>query len=263
MIKALFTAATGMQAQQMLVDNTANNLANVNTTGFKRSQVEFQDLLYDTRRTAGTQGATGQEVPTGIQLGSGTKVSGISKIFTPGTMENTGNQLDLAIQGDGFFRIQLPSGEFRFTRDGAFRQNSGGQLVTADGFLLTPPVNLPQDTISITVGTDGTVSVVTGGAANVSTTVGNIQLSRFANPAGLTAEGRNLFNASTASGQPQQGNPGTGGMGTLQQGFLERSNVEVVTELVRLITAQRAFEVSSRAIRTSDSMLETSNAIVR
>ncbi len=263
MIKALYTAATGMQAQQTAVDNAANNLANVDTNGYKRSSLQFQDLIYQTVRSPGTQGATGLEVPTGIQIGSGVKVSAIGKIFTEGVLENTSNELDIAIEGPGFFQILLPSGEFRYTRDGAFRLNSNGQLVTADGYLLQPPIAIPNDTLSVTVGTDGTVSVVTAGAPNAATVVGNISTTRFSNPAGLRAEGRNLFAETTASGAPITGTPGQNGLGTLQQGFLERANVSVVTELIQLITAQRAFEASQRAILTSDRLLETTNSIVR
>ncbi len=263
MIKALFTSASGMLAQQTVVDTTANNLANVDTTGFKRSQVEFQDLLYQTVRNPGTQGATGYEVPTGIQIGSGVRTSGITKIFSEGNLENTSNTLDMAIEGQGFFQVLMPSGEFRYTRDGSFRTNSTGQLVTADGFLLQPPVSIPTDTLSITIGTDGTVSVTTAGSPSQSQTVGNIATTRFSNPGGLRAEGRNLFSESSASGAPQQGAPGENGLGMLQQGFLERSNVQVVTEMIRLITAQRAFEASQRAVLTSDQMLQATNGMVR
>lgn len=263
MMKALFTAASGMQAQQTVVDTTANNLANVDTTGFKRSQVEFQDLLYQTVRVPGTQGATGLEVPTGIQIGSGVRTSGISKIFSAGNLENTSNEMDMSIDGQGFFQVLLPNGDFRYTRDGSFRLNSTGQLVTADGYLLQPPIAFPNDVLSTTVGTDGTVSVVTAGAPNTATVIGNISLTRFANPGGLRADGRNLFGETAASGAPLQGTPGENGLGTLQQGFLERSNVQVVTELIRLITAQRAFEASQRAVLTSDQMLQATNGMVR
>lgn len=262
-MKALFTASTGMQANQTVVDTTANNLANVDTTGFKRSQVEFQDLLYQTVRAAGTQGATGFEVPTGIQIGSGVRTSGISKIFTQGVSENTNNDFDISIQGQGFFQILMPSGDFRYTRDGSFRINSTGQMVTADGYVLQPPVQIPPDTISLTIGNDGTVSVVSAGAPTAATIVGTLSLTRFVNPSGLSADGRNLFAETTASGAPLQGIPGTNGLGSLQQGFLERSNVQVVTELIRLITAQRAFEASQRAVLTSDEMLQTTNAMIR
>lgn len=263
MIKALFTSASGMLAQQTVVDTTANNLANVDTTGFKRSQVEFQDLLYQNVRAPGTQGATGLEVPTGIQIGSGVRTAGISKIFTAGSVENTSNELDLAINGDGFFQVQMPNGETRYTRDGSFRLNSTGQLATADGFLLQPPIAFPSDTLEITVGSDGTVSVIAASAPSQAQTVGNITLARFPNRGGLRAEGRNLFSESSSSGTAQPGTPGESGLGSLQQGFLEKSNVQVVTEMIRLITAQRAFEASQRAVLTSDQMLQATNGMVR
>ena len=263
MMKALFTSATGMQAHQTVVDTTANNLANVDTSGFKRSQVEFQDLLYQTVRAPGTQGANGSEVPTGIQIGSGVRTSGISKIFSPGVVENTSADFDIAISGQGFFQIQMPDGSFRFTRDGSFRPNSLGVLVTADGYPLQPQITIPPDALSVTIGNDGTVSVVSAGSPTAATPVGNLLLSRFVNPSGLSSEGRNLFAESTASGTPLPGTPGSNGLGSLQQGFLERSNVQVVTELIRLITAQRAFEASQRAVLTSDQMLQTTNNMIR
>lgn len=263
MIKALFTSANGMRAHETVVDTTANNLANVDTTGFKRSQVEFQDLLYQTIREPGTLGSIGRQIPTGIQIGSGVRTSAITKIFTEGVLENTGNNLDIAIENDGFFQIIGPNQEPRYTRDGSFRQNSDGQLVTADGFFLQPPITLPNDTLSLTIGTDGTVSVVTAGAPEQAQIIGNITTARFINPAGLRAEGRNLFRQTEASGPAIIGTPGENGLGTLQQGFLERSNVQVVSELIQLITAQRAFEASQRAVLTSDRMLETANAMVR
>ncbi|WP_010583814.1 flagellar basal-body rod protein FlgG [Schlesneria paludicola] len=263
MMKSLYTSATGMQAHQTVVDTTANNLANVDTTGFKRSQVEFQDLLYQTVRAAGTQGAIGYEVPTGIQIGSGVRIAGTSKVFTPGVLENTNNDFDLSIQGQGFFQILMPNGEFRYTRDGSFRTNSTGNLVTADGYSINPPITIPADTLSMTVGSDGTVSVITAGAPTTATTVGNIALTRFPNPSGLSSEGRNLFAETSASGPQLQGIPGSNGLGSLTQGFLERSNVQVVTELIRLITAQRAFEASQRCVLTSDQMLQTTNNMIR
>lgn len=261
MIKSLFTSASGMLAQQTVVDTTANNLANVDTTGFKRSQVDFQDLLYQTVRAAGTQGANGSEVPTGIQIGSGVRTSGTSKIFTIGNLENTNNNFDIAINGEGFFQVALPNGDTRYTRDGSFRTNSTGQLVTADGYQLQPPIQIPTDTLSITIGSDGTVSVTN--AQSQSQSVGNILTARFPNNSGLSSEGRNLYSETTASGAAQPGTPGDNGFGSLQQGFLERSNVQVVTEMIRLITAQRAFEASQRAVLTSDQMLQVTNGMVR
>lgn len=235
----------------------------MNTTGFKRSQVEFQDLLYQTIRAPGTMGSIGRELPTGIQVGSGVRTAATTKIFSEGVLVSTDNELDMAIEGPGFFQILSPNNDFLYTRDGTFRLNSTGELVTADGFQLQPPLSIPEDTLSITIGTDGTVSVVTAGAPNTSTVIGNIQLTRFINPAGLSAEGRNLFKETRASGPAITGTPGQNGIGTLLQGFQERSNVEIVSELISLITAQRAYESGQRAVRTSDEMLEAANAIVR
>ena len=263
MIKALFTSAAGMKAQQLVVDNTANNLANVNTTGFKRSQVDFQDLLYVTKRSAGTEAAQGLQIPTGLQIGSGVRPAANTKVFSEGVLENTDNKLDVAIEGEGFLQITVPSGETRYSRDGALRLNSTGNVVTSEGYLIQPQVTLPQDALSISIGTDGTISVITAGSPNSSTTVGSLTLVRFANPAGLSSEGGNLYAESAASGSPTTGTPGQNGFGTLRQGFLERSNVEVVSELVSLIMAQRAYEINSRAIRVGDEMLSTANDITR
>lgn len=263
MIRALFTASTGMIAQQFLVDSTANNLANANTNGYKRSEVEFQDLFYLTLRQPGGEIlAAGGQNPTGLQLGNGVRVAGNTKVFTEGTLSNTGNPLDVAIQGEGFFQINFPDGTLRFTRDGAFRLNSTGQLVNADGFLLTPAITIPPETTQIVIGTDGTVSAVTPGSVTA-VTVGTIQLARFANPAGLSAEGRNLFRETAASGAPTLQQPGQGGAGLLQQGFLELSNVDVVQELINLILAQRVYEFNTRAVRVSDQMLAATVELVR
>lgn len=261
MLKALFTSATGMKAQQLMVDNTANNLANVNTTGFKRSELGFQDLLYVTHRAAGTDSAQGLQLPTGLQIGSGVRPSSNTKIFSQGTLENTDNKLDIAIEGDGFLQINLPSGLPRYTRDGALRLNSTGNLVNTEGFQVQPQITLPQDTLSVSIGTDGTVSVLTAGSPTTATVVGNMTLVRFPNPAGLSSEGSNLYSETTASGSPITGTPGADGFGAIRQGFLERSNVEVVSELVSLILAQRAYEINSRAIKVGDEMLQTSNNI--
>lgn len=262
MIRALNTAATGMVAQQVLVDNTANNLANVNTGGFKRNQIQFQDLIYTTLRAPGSEVLAGTAVPTGLQLGNGVRVAGNSKVFTEGNLQNTGNPLDMAITGEGFFQVTAPDGTTRYTRDGAFRLNAAGTLVNADGFPLTPAITIPADAISITIGTDGTVSVTTPAAA-AATVVGQITLARFANPAGLAAEGRNLFNETAASGAAVLTTPGTGGAGLIQQGFLEGSNVEVVQELVSLILAQRAYEFNTKAVRVSDEMLAATNNLIQ
>jgi flagellar basal-body rod protein FlgG len=264
MIRAFHTGASGMQAQSFNVDSIANNLANVNTTGFKRNMVAFQDLIYQTIRPPGIEVLQGVNVPSGLQVGNGVRVAANNKIFTQGTLENTLNPLDVAIEGEGFFQITFPDGTLRYTRDGGFQLNSTGQIVTADGFPLSPAITVPADTVSIAIGSDGTVSVITGAAPTTSTVVGQITLARFANPAGLFAEGRNLFRESPASGTPVTGVPGLAGNGLLRQGFLERSNVEVVQELVNLLLAQRAFEFNSRSVRVADEMLaDTAQLVVR
>lgn len=263
MIKALYTSATGMNAQSTMIDNTANNLANVNTNGFKRGQADFQDLIYINERTPGAEAAQGLQVPTGLQIGSGVRVSGITKVFTPGTMQNTANPLDVAIEGEGFFQIVLPSGETRYTRDGSFGRNAVGNLVTSDGFLINPQVTIPQEAVSIQIASDGTVSVTNAGATNTTTPVGQLTLVRFANPAGLSAEGRNLFSESASSGQPLIATPGLNGAGLLRQGFKEGSNVQAVNELINLILAQRAYEFNTRSVRTSDNMLQATTELIR
>jgi flagellar basal-body rod protein FlgG len=263
MIKALYTSATGMNAQQTVIDNTANNLANVNTNGFKRSQVDFQDLIYVTDRPPGSEAAQGLQIPTGTQVGSGVRVAGTTKLFSNGDLVNTGNSLDVAIEGDGFIQITLPSGDLRYTRDGALRLNSNGNLVNASGFLVQPQVTIPQEALSVSIGSDGTISVVTAGSSATSTIIGQLTLVRFPNEAGLSSEGGNLYNQSPASGSPIIATPGLNGTGLLQQGFLEKSNVDVVAEMVNLILAQRAYEFNTRAIRTADDMLSNTTAITR
>lgn len=263
MIRALFTSATGMNVQSTVIDNTANNLANVNTNGFKKGQADFQDLLYITEKVPGSEAAQGLSVPTGLQIGSGARVAGITKVFTPGSLTNTANPLDLAIEGEGFIQVTLPNGELRYTRDGALRLNNVGNLVTSDGFLVNPQVTIPQTAVSISVGSDGTLSVQNAGATNVSTQLGQITLVRFQNPAGLSAEGRNLFSETQSSGTPNISTPGLNGAGFIRQGYLERSNVDPVTELVSLILAQRAYEFNTRAIRTSDNMLQSTSELIR
>lgn len=263
MIRAFHTSATGMGAQQLVLDNTANNLANVNTTGFKKSQLDFQDLIYTTLRQPGADSAQGQQLPTGLQIGHGVRVAGNTRHFSVGTLEMTGNPLDVAIEGNGFFRVQAPGGGFRYTRDGAFRINANGELVTSDGFFVEPRLTIPPDASSVTVGNDGSVSVVTASSPNSSQRIGQLTLTRFANPAGLSAEGRNLFIESPASGTAQDITPGQDGAGLLRGGFLERSNVDVVQELVNLIQAQRAYEFNTKAIRVADEMLARTNELVR
>lgn len=261
MLRAFYTSATGMKAQELMIDNTANNLANINTTGFKRAMIDFADLFYVNGREPGVQVGGGQQAPTGLQIGSGVRPVGTTKIFTPGVPEQTGNPLDLAIEGEGFFRVNLPSGEVRYTRDGAIRMDGNGNLVNGDGYAMDIGVNqIPAGATNISISGTGVVTVTVDGQPNE---VGTLQLIRFANPAGLSAEGGNLFRLTPASGPEVQGPPGTNGMGLVRQSFLERSNVEVVTELVSLITAQRAYEVNSRAIRAGDEMLSVTNEIVR
>ena len=262
MIRSLWTSATGMQAQALNLDVIANNLANVNTAGFKKSRAEFQDLLYETLRPAGTSSSQDTQVPTGIQIGHGTRPSTVLKIFSQGSMENTKNELDLAIEGDGFFQIILPNGETAYTRDGAFKLDSDGRIVNSDGFALEPEISIPSDALSISVGIDGTVSVLQAGDSTPSE-IGTIELARFVNPAGLISTGRNLYITSEASGDEMTGTPGEDGLGSIAQGFLEMSNVSVVDEMVSMITAQRAYEVNSKSIQTADEMLQMANNIKR
>ncbi len=262
MIRSLWTSATGMQAQALNLDVIANNLANVNTSGFKKSRAEFQDLLYETLKPAGTSSSQDSEVPAGIQIGHGTRPSTVLKIFTQGNMENTANELDLAIEGDGFFQIILPNGETSYTRDGAFKLDSDGRIVNSDGFALEPEISIPSDALSISVGIDGTVSVLQAGDSTPSE-IGTIELARFVNPAGLISTGRNLYITSEASSDEMIGIPGEDGLGSLAQGFLEMSNVSVVDEMVNMITAQRAYETNSKSIQTADEMLQIANNIKR
>jgi flagellar basal-body rod protein FlgG len=263
MIRALFTSATGMNAQATVIDNTSNNLANVNTNGFKKGQADFQDLIYVTERVPGSEAFQGLQVPTGLQIGSGVRVAGITKVFTQGGLVNTQNPNDVAIEGQGFLQVTLPNGELRYTRDGALRLNAVGNLVTSDGFLLSPQITIPQDAVSVSIAPDGTVSVINAGATNASVNLGQITLVRFPNNAGLSAEGRNLFAETASSGAPIIATPGLNGTGLIRQGFLERSNVDVVTELVGLILAQRAYEFNTRAVRTSDNMLSATSELIR
>jgi flagellar basal-body rod protein FlgG len=234
----------------------------VNTSGFKKSRAEFQDLLYETLLPAGTASSQDTEIPAGIQLGHGTRPSTVLKIFSQGNMENTQNELDLAIEGDGFFQITLPNGETAYTRDGAFKLDSDGRIVNSDGFTMEPELAIPSDAMSISVGLDGTVSVLQAGES-IPSEIGTIELARFINPAGLISMGKNLFMPSEASGNEVIGTAGEDGMGTLAQGFLEMSNVSVVDEMVNMITAQRAYESNSKAIQAADDMLQLANNVKR
>ncbi|HEY3396387.1 MAG TPA: flagellar basal-body rod protein FlgG [Armatimonadota bacterium] len=260
MMRALWSAATGMIAQELNVDTIANNLANVNTAGFKRQRVDFEDLLYETTRMPGSPSADGVQIPTGIQVGLGTRAASTSKMFDEGTLQETGNPLDLTIGGDGFFKVTLPSGKSAYTRAGNFKQDSTGSLVTSDGYALDPPVIIPPDAQSLTVGEDGTVSVIQG-TSTAPTKVGQIQIARFMNPAGLLSIGQNLFTETAASGTAAAGTPGLNGLGQISQNVLEMSNVKVVQEMVQMITAQRAYEANSEAIKIADQMLQTANNV--
>jgi len=262
MLRAFSTAATGMTAQQTIVDVIANNLANINTVGYKRSQVDFQDLMYVKLQEPGRESASGITAPSGFEIGSGVRPASTLKVFSVGEMDNTGRDLDVAIQGDGFFQITLPSGETRYTRDGSLRLDANGRLVNQEGFALEPTVTIPAGARSISIGTDGTVTAFIG-SDGTPQSVGQLTLVRFRNPSGLASVGRNLLQETPASGTATTGTAGADGLGTLQQGFLERSNVQMVTELVNMITAQRAYEINSRAIRAGDEMLTTANQLVR
>jgi flagellar basal-body rod protein FlgG len=262
MLRALYTAATGMQAQQINIDTIANNIANVNTTGFKQGRAEFQDLLYQNIRPAGTSSSSTTTFPVGLQLGLGTRPVATDRLFSQGDMKKTENALDLVIEGKGFFQVRLPNGELGYTRDGSLHKNGDGILCTADGNPLEPTITIPADADTITIGKDGTVSVTAAGSAT-SQTIGTIQLANFQNPAGLNAMGGNTFTASAASGDPITGNPGENGLGHVNQGFLEQSNVSVVEEMVNMIVAQRAYEVNSKAVRIADDMLSQINNLVR
>ncbi|RKY08561.1 MAG: flagellar basal-body rod protein FlgG [Planctomycetota bacterium] len=257
MLRAFSTAATGMNAQQMMVDVTANNLANINTTGFKRSQIDFQDLLYIKMKEAGAEVASGVKTPGGMEIGSGVRAASTVKVFSPGELVTTGRPLDLAITGDGFFQVTLPNGDTRYTRDGALQMNADGQLVSTTGYTIEPAITIPTDAVAVDIGKDGSVNVTS--ATGTQSVMGPIQLVRFPNPSGLSSEGDNLLAETEASGTPTTGTAGENGFGTIQSGFLEKSNVQMVTELVNLITAQRAYEVSSRTIKAGDEMLR--NAI--
>ncbi len=262
MIRALWTAGTGMNAQQLNIDVTANNLANVNTSGYKKSRVDFQDLLYQNLRSAGTRVASGAEIPVGSQVGHGVRPVSTQKLFTQGAFEETTNPLDMAIEGDGFFQVLLPDGSVAYTRDGSFKQDSTGTLVTSDGYILDPPIHIGEDTLSLAIGSDGMVfAEVAGGSEPVE--LGQIELVRFSNPAGLRNLGKNLLSQTASSGEPIIGIPGMDGFGTIAQGYREGSNVKVVEEMINMIVAQRAYEVSSKVIRASDDMLEVANTIRR
>ncbi len=263
MIRALWTAAAGMNCQQINVDVIANNLANVNTAGFKRTRVDFQDLLYQSLLTPGSVSSAGAEYPVGLEVGLGARVVSTEKIFTQGDFRETGNPLDLVIEGDGFFQVTMPNGTTAYTRAGTFKLDSQGRLCTGEGWLLYPEITIPPNAVEITVGSDGSISILNGETGEVEDLGVTIELARFSNPAGLKAIGHSVYVPTPASGDPITGTPGTLGLGTINQGFVEMSNVSVVEEMVNLIAGQRAYEVASKAIQAADEMLQTSNNVKR
>lgn len=254
MNQSLWVAKTGLDAQQTRMSLISNNLANVNTTGFKRGRASFQDLMYQTVRQPGAQTSQQTQSPSGLMVGTGTQVVSTEKLFTQGNLLQTNNPFDLAINGRGFFEVQLPDGSAAYTRDGSFQVDSQGQMVTASGYPLQPGINIPPNAQSVTIGSDGTVSVQLAGEA-APQQVGSVTVADFINPAGLQPKGENLFAETASSGAPQTGAPGQSGLGLLMQGSLESSNVNVVEELVNMIETQRAYEMNSKAISTTDQML--------
>ena len=254
MNQALWVAKTGLDAQQTRMSVVSNNLANVSTNGFKRSRAVFEDLLYQTVRQPGAQSSQQTQLPSGLQIGTGVRPVATERIFSQGNVNQTNNDKDLAIQGNGFFQILLPDGTTAYTRDGSFQTDNQGQLVTSSGYTLQPPITIPLNTTKLTVGRDGTVSIMQAGST-ATTQIGTIQVATFINPAGLESRGENLYVETSASGTPNPLTPGTNGAGSLWQGYVETSNVNVVEELVNMIQTQRAYEINSKAITTSDQML--------
>jgi flagellar basal-body rod protein FlgG len=255
MIRSLWISKTGLDAQQTNLDVIANNLANVSTNGYKRSRAVFEDLLYQTLRQPGAQSSQQTQIPTGLQVGTGVRPVATERVFTQGNLQQTGNSLDLAINGQGFMQVQMPDGTTAYTRDGSFHVDAQGQIVTSNGNPVLPAITIPAQAQSITIGSDGVVSVKLA-SSSASQNVGTIQLANFINPAGLQPLGQNLYTETSASGAPQANSPGSNGLGTLQQGYVETSNVNVVEELVSMIQTQRAYEINSKAITTSDQMLQ-------
>lgn len=262
MTRGLWTAASGMAAQQTNIDVIANNLANVNTTGFKSSRVDFQDLFYQSIQLPGAPSTETTQQPSGIQVGLGTRPAAVQKLFSPGDLRQTGNPLDVAIEGDGFLQLTDPDGRVVYTRDGALKLDGQGRLVNTDGYTLEPELVIPADAQSISIGVDGTVSVTVPGQSTPQQ-VGQIQLAKFPNPGGLNSIGHNLFLPTASSGEATTGTPGSQGFGRLAQGTLEMSNVRIIDEMVNMIIAQRAYEVNSKCIQIADEMLAMANNIHR
>jgi flagellar basal-body rod protein FlgG len=256
MLRSLHVAATGMAAEEAQLDAISNNLSNSNTVGFKKVRADFQDLMYQTVRAAGTQSTATTQLPTGLQVGTGVRMVSTTRLQGQGSIQQTNNPLDLAIQGNGFFVVQQADGTPAYTRDGSLKTDAQGRVVTSDGSPLEPPISIPANALNVTIGADGTVSVTTQGQTTP-TQVGQIQTANFVNPAGLSASGQNLFTATAASGDPQVGNPGTDGRGSVQQGSIEQSNVDVVEEMVGLISAQRAYEIDTKVVSAADQMLQS------
>lgn len=255
MIRSLWISKTGLDAQQTQMDVISHNLANVSTSGFKKSRAVFEDLLYQNIRQPGAQSSQQTQLPSGLQLGTGVKPVATERIFTQGNLQQTDNSKDVAIQGNGFFQILMPDGSTAYTRDGSFQMDSQGQLVTSSGFPVQPAITIPANAQSLTIGRDGVVSITTADST-ASTQIGQLQLATFINPTGLLSKGENLYVETTASGNPNTNTPGSNGAGLLQQNYLETSNVNVVEELVSMIQTQRAYEINSKAITTSDQMLQ-------
>jgi flagellar basal-body rod protein FlgG len=255
MIRSLWIAKTGLDAQQTQIDVISNNLANVSTNGFKRSRAVFEDLLYQTIRQPGAQSSQQTLLPTGLQIGTGVKPVATTRMHSQGNLQQTGNSLDIAINGQGFFQVQMPDGTTAYTRDGSFHVDNNGQVVTSNGFIVQPAITIPSTALAVTVGQDGTVSYTQSGVVKP-TQVGTLQLATFVNPAGLSSNGQNLYVETAASGSPNTAAPGSSGLGVLNQGYVETSNVNVVEELVNMIQTQRAYEINSKAIQTSDQMLQ-------
>jgi flagellar basal-body rod protein FlgG len=262
MIRALYTAASGMDAQQSNIDNIAHNLANVNTTGFKKSRVEFEDLVYQEINAAGTQASATTEAPVGLEVGLGTRAVATARDFTVGNLRSTGAPLDVAIEGDGFFQVSMPDGTLGYTRAGTMHLDSQGMLVTPEGYAIEPNISVPTNATSVTISRDGIVSAVIAGQS-AAQQLGTLEIANFSNPGGLRPLGGNLFAATTASGEPETGAPGTDARGTLVQGFVEDSNVSVVEEMVNMIIGQRAYEAISRVVKAADEMMSQVNNLVQ
>jgi len=255
MIRSLWISKTGLQSQQTNMDVISNNIANVNTSGFKRTRAVFEDLMYQTLRQPGAQVGAANQLPSGLQLGTGAQMVATARIHTQGDLRETGVDLDIAIEGRGFLQVEMPDGSFAYTRDGSLQLDQNGQLVTAGGYPVSPSITIPENALTVTIGRDGTVSVTQPGATGTSTQVGQIELNTFVNPTGLQSVGENLYVETDASGAPNPAQPGLDGAGLIKQRYTETSNVNVAEELVNMITTQRAYEMNSKAIQTSDQML--------